>query len=346
MTSKDVMNVAMEWVERMKTSADTERLRPELEAWLLHEPRHRIAYERAQRQWAGLHKAVILLQQKGLMPPEALLSEIDDVARQSRRRRQVRRQVRIVALSACALVAIRLMSTQPASVNWVHYAGGYGMPERFILNDGSELFLNDNSAARVRMTPAAREVALDRGELLVRVKHDGKRPFIVRAGEAVLRAIGTVFTVRREATGDLEAIVREGKVEIGSTAVSIAPKSAAPGLSEQTTTVSAGQTATISGGEVRVESHDPTEIEHRLAWVHGRLYLHGTLSRAVAQFNEHNEDKIVIADASIGNMNVTGLYDCHDIREFAESLRPRGVQYKVEQAAGSGNDIIVLSAGK
>jgi transmembrane sensor len=363
MASNDVMNVAMEWVVTMKTSADAERLRPELEAWFLQEPRHRIAYERAERQWTGLHKAVILLQQKGPMPPEVLLSEIDDVARLSRRRRQVRSQVRncsiaLAALSACVLVAfaIRHWSAPPASVAWVEYASGNGTFEPHTLEDGSGLLLNDNSAARVRITRAIREVALDRGELLVRVKHDGKRPFLVRAGDIVLRAVGTEFSVRREATGDLQATVREGKVEIVSTGVS-APEPAAPKSSERTPLLSAaqpaivraGQTATISGGQVRVESQDPTEIENRLAWVHGRLYLHGTLARAVEQFNEHNEDKIVIADASIGtigNINVTGLYDCHDIHEFAESLRPRGVRYRVEKAPGFGKDIIVLSAGK
>ena len=288
----------------------------------------------------------------GPTPPEVLLSEIDDVARQSRQRRQVWRQVRnfsiaLGALSMCALAvfAIYLMTAQPASVPWVHYEGGYGTTEPYMLNDGSQLFLNANSAVRVSMTPAVREVALDRGELLLRVIHDGKRPFLVWAGDVVLRAIGTEFSVRSEATGDLQAIVREGKVEIGSTGASAA-KSAAPKSSERTAIVSAGQTATISGGKVRVESHDPTETENRLAWVHGRLYLNGTLSRAIAQFNEHNADKIVIADASIGNINVTGLYNCHDIHEFAESLRSRGVQYRVETAAGSENDIIVLSAGK
>ena len=250
----------------------------------------------------------------------------------------------------CVLVvfAIHLMTAQPASASWVNYEGGYGTPEPYTLNDGSELFLNANSVVRVSMTPAVREVALDRGELLLRVNHDGKRPFLVWTGDVVLRAIGTEFSVRSEAAGDLQAIVREGNVEIGSTGAS-ASKSAAPKSSERIAIVSAGQTATISGGKVRVEDHDPTEIENRLAWVHGRLYLDGALSRAISQFNEHNADKIVIADASIGtigNINVTGLYNCHDIHEFAESLRSRGVQYKVEKAAGTGNDMIVLSAGK
>ncbi len=345
MTSKDVMSVAMERVVTMKTSADAESLRPELEAWFLEEPRHRIAYERAERQWDALDKAVMLLQQKGPLPPEALLSEIEDVARQSRRRRQVVRNcsiaLAVLFVGTLVILATRDRSAQPASVAWVGYASGYGTSERYMLTDGSELFLNDDSAVRVRMTPAIREVALDRGELLVRVKHDDKRPFLVRVGEAVLRAVGTEFSVRREATGDLKAIVREGVIKVSSPGVSAAPKS-----SERLTIVSAGQTATISGGKVVVERHDPTEIENRLAWVHGRLYLHGTLLQAVAQFNEHNEDKIVIADASIGNMNVTGLYDCHDIHEFAESLRPRGVRYRVQKAAGSGNDLIILSAGK
>jgi transmembrane sensor len=341
MASEDVMKVATEWVSKMR-SADAEHLRPEFEAWLLQERAHRTAYEKAERQWADSGERVTLILKKCQLPPAAILNEIDEV----RRRRQVRRQVRncsialTAVLSMCTLVAL-YWSAHPPSVTWVDYASSYGNPKDYRLSDGSELVLNDNSAVRVRMTPFAREVALDRGEILIRVKHDGKRPLLVRAGEAVLRAMGTEFSVRRAATGELEAIVREGRVEIDSTGVSAAPKP-----SEQTATVGAGQTATISGGEVRIENHDPIDIENRLAWVSGRLYLHGTLSQAVAQFNEHNVSKIVIADASIGNMNVTGLYDCHDIREFAESLRPRGVRYAVEKAAEPQNDIIALSARK
>jgi len=191
------------------------------------------------------------------------------------------------------------------------------------------------------MTAATREVALDRGELLVSVRHGDKRSFLVRAGKVVLHATGTEFSVRREATGDVAAIVREGKIEIdpveGSTPTK-SPVAPAP--------VAAGQSATISGGKVHVEVQDPQEIENRLAWMHGRLYLHGTLSEAVTQFNAQNETQLQIADASIGNLSVTGLYNSHDVREFADSLRSRGVRYQVKKAAGSANEVIILSAEK
>ena len=347
MTNDELMNIAMDWVETMKTSTDTELLRPELDAWLTEDPRHRIAYQSAERHWAGIRKAVILLKQNGPLPHDALHRELDEAARRSQRRRQVKKQARICAIaiaasSACAaLVGIRLMSTHAPSANWVDYAGGSGTPQKHILDDGSDLFLNYNSAARFRMTAAVREVALDRGELLVHVEHDAKRSFLVRAGNAVLRATGTEFSVRRESTGDLATTVRDGKIEISPAGVSPPAKS-----TEQPTLVAAGQTATISGGKVQVETQDPVEIENRLAWARGRLYLHGTLAQAVSQFNEQNETQLAIADVSISNMSITGLYNSHDIREFAESLRSRGVRYQVKKVVGSAHDIIILTAEK
>ncbi len=57
---------------------------------------------------------------------------------------------------------------------------------------------------------------------LLKVAHDKRRPFDVEAGNTVVRAVGTEFSVRvREPAGaadggkDIEVLVKEGRVAIG-----------------------------------------------------------------------------------------------------------------------------------
>ena len=346
MTSRDVMNVARDWMITMKTSERAEQLRPEFETWLQRDPSHLSAYERAEKQWTGLNRSVILLRQDGPMPPGCLLAEIGEVARRTRRRSDMRRQALkglIVVASTLGLGTLirfmpRLWSPPEVLIPWVHYVGDYGSPKPYVLNDGSELYLNGGSAAAsVRITHTSREVALDRGELLVRVKPDAHRPFLVEAGETVVRAIGTLFSVRREATGVVETVVKEGVVTIDAAGLS-----AGPGSPERTRSLEAGQTAVIADGKLSVEENDPAEIARSLAWVRGQLYLRGTLKQAVSQFNDHNKRKLVIGDRSLENLNVTGLYNCHELEEFLDSLRSRGVGYKVQKSPESEGDVFVL----
>jgi transmembrane sensor len=340
------MNTARDWLVTMKTSDRAEQLRPEFETWLQQDPSHHFEYERAEIQWAALNKSVTLLRRAGPMPPECLLAEIAEVAHRTRRRSDMRRQalkgliglVSTLGLGTLISFMPRLLSPPAASIPWVHYVGDYGSPKPYVLNDGSELYLNGtNAAASVRITHTSREVALDRGELLVRVKHDADRPFLVEAGETIVRAIGTLFSVRREATGVVEAVVKEGTVTIDPAGLS-----AEPGSPERTRALEAGQTATISDGKVSVEDNDPAEIARSLAWVRGQLYLRGTLKQAVSQFNDHNKRKLLIGDRSLESLNVTGLYNCHELEEFLDSLRSRGVGYKVKKSPGSESDVFVL----
>ena len=348
MENEDAMIVAMDWVEKMNTSADAEQLRPALDAWLSSSPAHRLAYEEAETRWSICCRLIAALQQGDQVQPDAFFKEIDDAARRSRWHRYLRRQrkrfVPVLAVSsACALVAFALQLPRPASdtAASVLYRSGYGMPKPYVLSDGTRLYLNDNSEVRVRMTPVVREVTLDRGELLVQVTHDVKRGFRVNADHVVLRAIGTAFAVRRDEDGGVEVVVEEGTVTVKSAATSFVP-----GLSPNEIKVPAGTAVRIFDRMAHVENADRTQVEDRLSWVHGQLYLHGTLLQAVSKFNEHNREKLVIEDDSLNSLNVTGLYKMHDIREFAESLQSRGVRYEVISAGGSKGTIILLATKK
>jgi transmembrane sensor len=344
MRNEDVMTAATEWVVIMQTSEQAENKRREFEAWLEQDLRHRNAYEHAKRDWSGFDKAVTLLKKGRTFTAEALSAEIDRIASLSRQREKLRAQTlrwslgSVATLAACALVfvLVRWVITTHATATWSPYEGGNGLPRARILSDGSTLYLKGTSTlVSVRMTQEARQIELDRGEILVRVKHGDLRPLLVQAGETEVRATGTAFSVRRDSSGVVDVIVQEGNVVVDPTRFSD-PRE----RSKRIRSVGAYESASVAAGHVDVTAHDALEIEGSLAWTSGRLYLHGTLSQAVQQFNECNERQIIIADPSIENINVMGVYDSQELEDFAASLRPHGIHYKVD----SEKDLVLLRA--
>jgi transmembrane sensor len=75
--------------------------------------------------------------------------------------------------------------------------------QRVDLEDGSQLTLGGNSAVDLTFNGQQRQVRLLRGEILVQVAHDATRPFTVVTDDGQMRALGTRFTVKREAPGTL-----------------------------------------------------------------------------------------------------------------------------------------------
>lgn len=88
------------------------------------------------------------------------------------------------------------------------------------LTDGSSIALN-GSTSLVIDGNAERFARLVAGEAVFNIRHDADRPFIVEAGGATLRDIGTIFNVRQDVDG-LDVSVSEGAVEYaGRTAVTV-----------------------------------------------------------------------------------------------------------------------------
>ena len=342
MATSEVMDIAMEWFVTMNNSSRAEFYRSEFDAWMLADPRHALAYERAKQQYASLHKAMALPGGMGVVSPEELLREIAAVADRYHRHRQIKQEAlrwSMAGLSLVATFAVVVLALHSWShlqmATWTSYIGVYDTPRLNRLTDGSELYLiGKNSAAGVRMTPTARVVKLDRGEIAVQVKHDDERPFLVEAGSMVVHATGTFFSVRLPDVSNAnhaEVRVQDGTVQIDPVGTT-SPRT----LSPRTRIVGPGQVALVpeGGADVQVQNMDPREINSGFAWRMGRLNLHGTLLEAVVKFNEHNERKLIIDDSSIEDVNVTGNYGFHDLDEFVESLQARGVRYTTDASQG------------
>lgn len=83
------------------------------------------------------------------------------------------------------------------------------------LPDGSEIALNLNSKITYpkKFNKNVREVNLD-GEAYFSVQHNSKQPFIVNAGNAKIKVLGTKFRINHNSDNEVNVAVTSGKVQL------------------------------------------------------------------------------------------------------------------------------------
>src|SRR5688500_14994795 len=149
-----------------------------------------------------------------------------DVAGKVRRKRARRIAAGSALLLAVALGALgtRLVKSPSATVagNPSHPAATFDVaaavpiqstptttvsrPETRTLPDGSVVELNAGAELALEFNSALRRVTLVRGEAHFQVTKNPERPFVVRAGNAEVRAVGTAFAVQL-GTGLVDVLV-------------------------------------------------------------------------------------------------------------------------------------------
>lgn len=217
-------------------------------------------------------------------------------------------------------------------IGWPHdssYQTAVGHVEAVPIQDGSTVTLNTDSGIRVAVTETERRVDLEKGEAFFEVAKDPKRPFVVRAGAARIIAVGTKFSVRREAD-NVRVIVTEGRVRV---------EHAGPRQLAQTTLISAGSVALAGESGVLVEDQALADVEDRLSWRHGFVIFHETpLADAVAEFNRYNTRQIVIANRALESIRIGGTFRPGNAEAFVRLLS-KGFPIQVEES----EDRIILS---
>jgi transmembrane sensor len=211
---------------------------------------------------------------------------------------------------AAGMAAIAVTTLAPDLFGRATYATARGEFRKVQLADRSTVSINSGSEVEVQLTDAQRRVALTHGEAWFEVAKDKARPFIVEAGDARVRAVGTAFSVRRHAHG-AEVLVTEGVVEIWANG-GMAPHRR----------LAAGELALVpaDGGALRISSN-PGEVARRLAWREGKLVFENQpLGDAVAEFNRYNARQIVVADPALRRKPLVGHYRIDQPEEFANDV--------------------------
>lgn len=203
--------------------------------------------------------------------------------------------------------------------------GGAHDYEYHVLDDGSLVELNQGAQVSVQYLKNERLIFLHTGEAHFTVAKDTSRPFLVRAGNAVVEATGTAFNVSLQDHG-IEVIVTEGRVLVNS---SVVPEVEVDDTVEDTDTqeLLAGQRSlVVSDSSVvrisEIESVTAEEIDRRLSWKGEVLDFEDVpLAKVVYEFNRRNRTKIRIADEELLQLKITAKLRSSNLDRFLELLK-------------------------
>lgn len=352
-TQSDVIEEASAWFIEFRSGDVTASDRTRFFEWLRRSPQHIQAYLEIAEGWAELPTADV----QGQLD----LNEILRLARDSRDDNVIplgsrpalagsRARRGWFLRAAAAAVSMVLLA---GAIAWVAlndsstYHTGVGERRTVRLEDGSVVELNALSRVRVHLSEDLRVIDLLSGQALFDVAKDEKRPFLVRSGTTTVRAVGTQFDVYRRRAGTVVTVV-EGRVAVdrGGSAAFMTRKDA---VAEEAVVLVAGEQLTVAtqaasrGSLLDMPKPRVANVTAATAWVQEQLIFDETpLSEVAEEFNRYSTRKLVIADAQLGSLGVSGVFSSMKPDALLGFLRAQpGVNVRDE-----GGEITVTRAAK
>lgn len=294
---------AITWFARLRSSEAGSAEKAEFERWLAASPAHPKAYEKAAALWEFAGK---------VSEHPAILAERSAILAKTSSPVVSRRT--FMAVAAAAAVAFLVVSSSFFSSTEESFSTAFGEQKSVVLPDGSTATLDTDTRLRVNFSGRARRVTLEKGQAFFSVAHQPERPFAVAAGNGVVTALGTVFSVRRDqqtitvtlVTGKVAVDVRNGDVEhfpTGSGSVSL--------LSNQQVSYTAHE----------IKGVQPIDAAAAVSWVQGDIIFHDTLLKdAVSEINRYTKTKIVVRDSRLEALRINGVFHVTDVETFLLAL--------------------------
>lgn len=308
---------AGEWVLRLNEKPSEDEVAEWLR-WCEADPRNLQAFEEMNADWRG----IVSLRQDAAFaivktPAGAGLQGPADAGRKRVSRRQFWKMAAVVACLSIAAGALL----------WNHDFGARhisaGTENRTTaLPDGSLMTLRAQAAVKVSFAESERRLEIVKdGEAYFKVKKDASRPFIVRAGDVTIRAIGTAFDVKHDAER-IRVVVEEGAVKVST-------------LTNHWM-ITAGQQFEYAQAGDRF-ALTSIEAERALRWRQGQFaYDKVPFAEVIQDINRYRERRIVIADPRIRAMPYTGTVFVNSIDDWIQALV---LKYPVKAAATPDGDV-------
>lgn len=292
--------------------------------WLRADPQHGAAVARLEKTWGALDALAEWRPAHSARPNPDLLASPPSVAPVAARAWAAWRRRALGALAAAAMLCLGGVVYQSA-VRTSEAQGTVRVilpPERLTLADGTVVDLNHGGKIEMDFTAELRRVRLVSGEAHFTVAKNPARPFVVDADGVAVRAVGTAFGVRR-ATGEVEVLVTEGKVQVERPVVPSVRDTQKP--ESAPTPLVAGERAVVHTAAPErppvVAAVSAQEISRALAWQGVRLEFAALpLAQVVAEFNLRNSQQLVVGDAATGRLRVGGSFRADNVDAFVRLL--------------------------
>jgi transmembrane sensor len=328
-SNRRIDSEAADWAVRSHTRALSAEEQAELDRWLEANPRHRGAFLRASAAWMDMDRLAAMAGPRPLPVEDASAtprsaSPMSATPLSATSPRSLSRRWAIAAA-----VAVMVLAGIPAW--WAHrhqnvYVSDAGQVRQVALSDGSHMVLNTETRATVQFDDAHREIELARGEGFFQVARDPVRPFVVRTGAILVRAIGTVFSVR-SSHHRVDVTVSQGMVELVDTSNPDHVIRRRLGANEHATVEETHR--------LEVQRLEESEVSRRLGWREGLLDFEGQpLLEAVNEMNRRNHKHIVVDDPQLAARPVVGQFLASDPAGFAATVAVALGAQSVEQDDG------------
>jgi transmembrane sensor len=357
--NQQIYEQASDWLVRHREGALDASDKKAFDAWLRASPEHIRAYLEMSAVWEDLggvdtrsvapaaeliERAAVdgpvvsmALRREATVEQKARVDSGSSAQTSGKASRVSRHRLRLAAAVATLSIAAGLTSW------WLRapsYSTDIGEQRSITLADGSTVEMNARSEIRVRFGRRERDVALVRGQALFHVAKDAGRPFIVRAGSTLVRAVGTQFDVNELQAGTVVTVV-EGLVAVFGGGAAHPSSMNRPTLSDASLPsheqvaaelmkglhgamrpifVGAGQQLTVTAKQsVETSQVNPAVAT---AWTHHRFAFDGApLAEVVTELNRYNARQLVIVDARLEDVRINGLFSSSNPSLLLQFLR-------------------------
>lgn len=300
-------------------------------AWLAREPENYRAYKKLERQWL-------------------IMGSVSEDPRILETRKQDRygfhgpsRWRRLAAIAAILIFMVTSVWTAHDSGLLDGVIGHPGQTTQIVrsevgqrivmtLSEGSVVTLDTNSELHILEMEKKRSLQLVKGRAFFDVAKDPSRPFIVRAGNKTVEAIGTSFSVRMN-EDEVAIVLLEGKVHV----------------EQEGFLVRATRQADLTDGHELVVGEKPQweirkiDAPRETSWLTGRLtFLDEPLAKAVKEMNRYSERKLVFEGDVVPSQRIVGVFETGDVDAFVRAIELNGLAKVISQS----DKEIILAATK
>jgi transmembrane sensor len=329
---------AAEWFIEFRTGDIDIAGRRAFDSWLRSSPQHLCAYLEIAAIWneggsldarreLDLDALIDLARREDkVVSLDGRSPEAPAASRSDRASRPTGMKARRLAIAA----SVAFVVVSAAALLWLQFYGAatyetvVGEQRSIRLADGSVVTLNSRSRVLIGFTKHERTVELLEGQALFQVAKNPARPFVVRSGDANVRAVGTQFDVYKKRSGTIVTVL-EGKVAVlasidpGANSSDPYALPAQPRLTFEESgqqpsvpepdavLLSAGEQLTVSAQALPRPTH--VNVAATTAWRQRQLIFESApLAEVAEEFNRYSTRKLIVEDLTSNELRLSGVF--------------------------------------
>lgn len=328
----NILDDATEWFVVMRAEEISDARMEGFIAWISHSVVHQKAFEQIGGFWDGL--PVTGNEKKASVTSLSLHKKKIEQKVLPQKSRWFLGQI----AASIAFLTLSIVTYQYGGFLLMDdYGTKVGELADIMLEDGSHLVMNTNSAVRVDLQNDKRVVYLERGEVYFEVAKDQDRPFYVETKGGLVRVLGTKFNIRQRGLSSDVSVV-EGSVGV----VDYGRMTDDFSLEQLDATLSADQKFSLGDNQIDNVAL-PVDSARVLSWRDRKLIYNGEkFVDLVADINRYYEIDIRIGDPTLNDIEVVAIMKVEDRDTTLKALE---ATFNVTARILS-NDLILLYPNK